>query len=249
MDRGEVVHYDESWVFHLIREAAERSGHEDSWFADDIAKGVILYLKEKFQRTSIGIEEFFTKIERTLRAVGFPDIAGNLEQSPPPARLCLSRLAEDAGAGFELMFFQLLGERVAAVRESGARTLHCSELRPAVQRINGTERWNEDCERLQTEILDFVANELLARERSAERLADGDVKIRWKSRTSKRPPRACSWARKVERLESVPPCPAPPRACSWEAKVSSYSTGGWFIWMKISFFIFRVGSAANGSAR
>ncbi len=161
MDRGEVVHYDESWVFHLIREAAERSGHEDSWFADDIAKGVILYLKEKFQRTSIGIEEFFTKIERTLHAVGFPDIAGNLEQSPPPAQLSLIRLAEEAGHGFELMFFQLLGERVAGVRDSGARRLHCTELQPAVRRITGVERWNEDCDRLQTEILDFVASELL----------------------------------------------------------------------------------------
>ena len=102
----EVLHYEESWVHDVIQEAAQRSGHGDSWFAEDIAKGVILYLKERFQKTSIGIDELFMKIERTLRAVGFSDIAGNLEHQTPPARICLNAMAEDAGEGFELRFFQ-----------------------------------------------------------------------------------------------------------------------------------------------
>lgn len=171
INRGEVVHYDESWVFDLIRDAAERSGHEDSWFADDIAKGVVLYLKEKFHQTSIGIEELFTKIERTLRAVGFPDIAGNLQQSPPPARLSLASVAEDAGEGFELLFFQLLGNRLASVRELGARRLHCSELKYAVQRINGTDRWNADCDSLQSEILDYMTLELMRDDYADDRVS------------------------------------------------------------------------------
>ncbi len=161
IERGEVVHYEESWVFDVIRDAAYRSGHEDSWFADDIAKGVILYLKEKFHQTSIGIDELFLKIERTLQAVGFPDVAGNLEQSAPPARLSLATVAEDSGSGFELLFFQLLAKRIASIRQLGTRRLHCSELRHAVQHISGAKRWNGTCDQLQNEILEFMAQEMM----------------------------------------------------------------------------------------
>lgn len=160
LGREEVVHYEESWLKEIIKDAAERSGCGDSWFADDIAKGIVLYLKERFPANSIGIEELFEKIARTLRAVGFDHVAGHLEPFAPPARLSLSRLAEAAGPGFELRFFQLLGERIEVLRSQGTRQVHCSELRDAVSQLCSTRRWSRKCQDLQDEILDYVTTEL-----------------------------------------------------------------------------------------
>jgi len=157
INRREVVHYDEAWVVDLIRRAAEDSGLNDAWIADDIARGILLYFKERFSQASISIEEFFQKIESTLRAIGFPDVAGNLKQSVPPARLSLCRVAEEAGEGYELFFFQLLHQRLREAEDRGTTQLLCSELRPAVARLCETKHWNRRCEALQSEILDFLS--------------------------------------------------------------------------------------------
>jgi len=156
----EVVQYEESWVHDIIRDAAERSGCTDSWFTEDIAKGVILYLKKRFPGSSIDVKELFEKIDKTLRAIGFEHVAGHLEPSTPPASLSLSRLAKNAGDGYELVFFQLLSERLGNLRDMGTSRLHCSELRDAVVSLCRAKRWSPKCERLQIEILEFVANQM-----------------------------------------------------------------------------------------
>lgn len=142
----------------LIRQAAARAGLRDAWIADDIARGIVLYLKERFDHNSISIEEFFGKIEGTLRAIGFADVAGNLRKSAPPSEISLSRVAEEAGSGYELLFFQLLNERLDEARRRGTTQVFCLELREAVTRLCAAKRWNQRCEELQSEILDYLAS-------------------------------------------------------------------------------------------
>lgn len=156
----EVIHYEESWIRDVISEAAARSGSDDSWYADDIAKGITLYLKERFDHTSIGLDELFEKIGRTLCAVGFDKVAENLEPSAPPSRLSLARVAEEAGNGYELWFFHHLRRKVGVLREVGTRRLHCSELKMAVEQICRPKRWSRKCDQFQSEIVDYLAIEI-----------------------------------------------------------------------------------------
>jgi hypothetical protein len=171
INRWEVVHYEESWVLDLIRQAAARAGLRDAWIAEDIARGIVMYFKERFAHNSISIEEFFRKIDGTLRAIGFADVAGNLRKSAPPTHLSLSRMAEEAGSGYELFFFQLLGERLEEARRRGTTQVFCRELREAVTRICAAKRWNRRCEELQSEILDYLATGM------ARDSGDADVTI------------------------------------------------------------------------
>jgi hypothetical protein len=158
--RDEVIHYEESWISDIISEAAARSGSDDSWYADDIAKGVTLYLKERFSQTSIGLDELFDKIGRTLCAVGFDKVADHLKPSAPPTRLSLAHVADEAGTGFELWFFHHLGRKIDVLREVGTKRLHCSELKIAVERICQPRRWSQKCDLFQDEVLVFLALEL-----------------------------------------------------------------------------------------
>lgn len=141
----------------LIQQAAARAGLRDAWIAEDIARGIVLYFKERFTHTSISIEEFFHKIDGTLRAIGFADVAGKLRKSAPPAEVVLSRVAEEAGAGYELRFFQLLNGRLEEARRRGTTQVFCLELREAVTSLCAAKRWNRRCEELQAEILDYLA--------------------------------------------------------------------------------------------
>lgn len=160
VNRDEVIHYEESWIRDLIHEAAARSGSDDSWYAEDIAKGVTLYLKERFEQNSIGLDELFEKIGRTLCAVGFQKVAENLEPSAPPTRLSLAHIADEAGNGYELWFFHHLSRRLDVLREVGSKRLHCSELKMAVERICKPRRWSRKCEEFQDEVVTWLATEL-----------------------------------------------------------------------------------------
>ncbi len=164
MPRGEIVRYEESWFLAIIQEAAQRAGIKDVWFAEHIARGIVIYLRERFSQTSIGIEELFEKISQTLHVVGFPQIARELEPSAPPATMSLDSLAAQAGNGFELSFFQLLSEALRDARDRGSVQVHCAGLSSAVSRICQTKRWGRRCDQLRDEILTFVSNELTVRE-------------------------------------------------------------------------------------
>jgi len=159
MPRGEVIRYEESWFLDIIRDAAVRAGIEDPWFAEHIAQGIVLYLRKRFSQNSIGLEELFGKISQTLQAVGFPHIARNLAPSAPPASMCLDALAEQAGNGYELCFFQLLGAALRDARERGSVHLQCAGLHGAVNRLCRTKRWGRRCDSLREEILAFVSTE------------------------------------------------------------------------------------------
>lgn len=164
MPRGEVVRYEESWFLNIIEEAARRAGIKDVWFAEHIARGIVIYLRERFPQSSIGIEELFQKISQTLHVVGFPQIARELEPSAPPAVTSLESLASQAGNAFELSFFQLLGAALRDARARGSVQIHCAGLSPAVTRLCQAKRWGRRCEVLRDEILAFVASELAGSE-------------------------------------------------------------------------------------
>ncbi|MEO0446512.1 MAG: hypothetical protein AAF191_10605 [Verrucomicrobiota bacterium] len=160
LNRREVVHYEESWILDLIQQAALRAGVEKPLFVEDIARGIVIYLKERFLDNSIAIEDFFRKIERTLCAIGFEEVAGKLEVTSPPSRLSLVQVAEEAGDAYELAFFQTLTEKLRKAKAQGVTEVHCSELKDAVSRLCGSKQWNAKCEALRGEILGFLANEV-----------------------------------------------------------------------------------------
>ena len=101
----EVVSYEARWLSDEITKAANKAGHQDWFFAPDITRAVIEYLKNRFPKNTITVEELFNKIETALAFMGCEDIARTLEIGPPPVRISLMDIAIDAGSGFELEFF------------------------------------------------------------------------------------------------------------------------------------------------
>ena len=92
----EVVHYEQDWLAEAISRAALEAGHEKWWFAEDVAKGMVIYLQKRFRGTSITLEELFDKIGKTLTTIGFEDVADKLVPTPPPLRITKMPSASDS---------------------------------------------------------------------------------------------------------------------------------------------------------
>jgi len=156
----EVVSYEARWLSDEISKAADKAGHPDWFFAGDITRAVIEYLRHRFPKNIITIEELYKKIEVALSHMGCDDIASRLEILPPPVRISLLDIARDAGSGFELEFFRLLRQRLAQCERSGTSQIMCYGLRKAVKDLCCAGRWNSACEKLTEEINDFITFEL-----------------------------------------------------------------------------------------
>ena len=163
----EVVSYEARWLSDEITKAATKAGHEDWFFAGDITRAVIEYLKNRFPKNTITIEELYKKIEAALSFMGCDDIARTLDIGPPPVRISLMEIANEAGSGFELEFFRILREKLIDTEKSGTTQIMCCELRKAVKHLCGAGRWNSACAELTEEINDYIISEL-ARTRHGE---------------------------------------------------------------------------------
>ncbi len=155
----ELTTYEGAWIAKCIRAAAARAGHEDWWIAEDIARGVLVYLEQRFPATAITIQELEDKICRTLAKIGFDDVAAHVSVDPPLIRVNLSDLARQSD-GIELVFFQLLDHRVTQLQTVGAKRVSLTATKAAIKHLRATKNWTVQCSLLEVEIEYLVRNRL-----------------------------------------------------------------------------------------
>lgn len=158
--RYDVPAYDADWVEEGIRDAAREAGHDEWFFAADITRSLMIYLRSKFPGTVITLEDLNRRLQQILDKVGFKDIGAHLCLNPPRMQVSLRDLAEEAG-GLELHFFQLLQERLEEIMELGARSITLSHTRESVKKLRAAHHWSGKCEELEREILGFLQKRLL----------------------------------------------------------------------------------------
>ncbi|MFN0129232.1 MAG: hypothetical protein ACKV19_21390 [Verrucomicrobiales bacterium] len=153
--RHEVSHYEEHWLEGVLREAAREAGHEGWWPAGDVARGVLQYLRERFEENIITLQDLFQRVSQTLRHIGFPEIASAVRPEPPPLDLCLLELAREA-EGLELGFLPALMRELGELRLTGAARFELVNLRPAVLCLRGESEWTAGCRELEQEIVELT---------------------------------------------------------------------------------------------
>ena len=79
-----------------------------------------------------------------------------LDTVAPPFEVCLSELAEEAGPGYELAFFQLLKERIQPALCEGAASLDIYGLHTCVRHLQSVKTWSRGCSLLRNEIVNFL---------------------------------------------------------------------------------------------
>lgn len=167
----EVASFDDDWLVDAISKAAAKAGHEDWFFAKDITRAVVKYLRHRHQRNSITVEELYHKIENVLHYLGCGDIAQSLEIGPPPMVVSLKAIARDSAAGDKGEFFGSLAEHIGDFESSPVDLLVFDQIRSATKRLCEVTRWTPECEAMVGEIVGFINAEV------GGRCGERDVRI------------------------------------------------------------------------
>ncbi len=152
---GQVAACDPDWLQTTLRGTA-RSANVPDFFADDIVRGVVYFLRNSYRGTVIAVETLFDKIRASLNDVGLNEMSAKLATTPPPISISLTDIARRAGSGYELMFYQILARRFQTAADRGIEHLYCYGLRKCVKHLTGAKNWSPRCERLRREIEDFL---------------------------------------------------------------------------------------------
>src|SRR5688572_21289225 len=94
--RYELMAYEADWLEEAIKEAAEAAGHENWWFASDITRSVMMFLRNNYAGTSVTLEYLNRRIRQVLQQVGFQDISNHVNLTPPQVNLSLHDMAVEA---------------------------------------------------------------------------------------------------------------------------------------------------------
>ncbi len=152
----QVIGYETGWIDHALERAAIAADREDFPFIDEIRDGVLHYMEHRCALRVLPIEDLFARMRGMLRKIGCLAIAQNLEPLAPPMTVSLKKIAQDAGNGFELVFFCLLSEDLNHLREYGVENVRFQHAEEAAMILRGKESPTKACRQLTQEIEAFL---------------------------------------------------------------------------------------------
>ncbi len=155
MPSGESVPFSADMISVELGDGAD--GLFDQDFVEHAAASVFHYFKNHLGRETVSMAEFASAFERVLHELGLKSDTGRLTvTSVGKAAKDLRLLAQEAGAGCELVFFPRLR---ASVREQAHRSpqlIRFHGLRGCVKRLLGAQRWSPRCEQFRDQIVEFL---------------------------------------------------------------------------------------------
>lgn len=146
----------QEWLCFCLFRAAEKAGYRRWWLAEHVAASVLCYLSRTYEGNVVTTAELCQMVQSALQAIGYAEVALRLEVMAPPFELSLRELAEEAGPGYELAFFQLLKERIQPAFCDHASSLDIHGLQSCVRHLQSVKTWSRECSQLRNEIVNFV---------------------------------------------------------------------------------------------
>lgn len=157
LTNGRIVVFEREWLCRALGVAANRAGYPKWWLADHVAKSVQMWLEQVGETTPTVPVALLTRAVRgALQVIGYAEVGERFEAVAPFSRISLVELAEDAGDGFELAFFNELGGRLREVIELGGSYCELHGIEPCVKTLKRKRAWGRECAALQAEIVNFA---------------------------------------------------------------------------------------------
>jgi hypothetical protein len=129
----------------------------DSDLIRDAANAVLHYFKTDLGKTHVTVAEFSAALQRVLMGLGF-NVTSSEPAGPaiPVAVADLRDLASANGDSFELGFFITLREELRRQLTASPAVVRFEGLHGCVKQILGAKRWNDRCQKLSDQIVDYL---------------------------------------------------------------------------------------------
>src|SRR5437773_12183230 len=161
-DSGQLFEFNRDWLYAAITRAADEAGYPSWWLTEHVTKSIAFYLHLRNDENVVAFSQLAQTVRYVLEAIGYKEIGPHFVPSPPPISISLVDIAHEAGAGYELAFFDLLEKRINALIETGANNLQLCSLQSCVKHLRGVKMWTRACDALREEIVCFVREKLIA---------------------------------------------------------------------------------------
>ena len=159
-DSGQLFEFDREWLHAAITRAADEAGYPSWWLTDHVTESIAFYLRLRTDESVVAFSQLSQTVRYVLKVIGYKEIIPHFTPSPPPITIPLIDIAVQAGAAYELAFFDLLEKRIQSLIEAGAENFRVCSLQPCVKHLRGVKVWTRACDVLRAEIVCFVREKL-----------------------------------------------------------------------------------------
>jgi hypothetical protein len=151
---GRVLPLDLSDLVHeLAAQAAPEAVPIEPWMIENVVHSILHYIKNDLGKEVVTLQDFIDLSQ---------DILARFAAPPQDGPVCdLFHLAQRAGPGFELRFYDMLRERITELAEKGADSYAFIGFRPCVKFLAGRRRWRVRCRTVSEELLRFIRETVL----------------------------------------------------------------------------------------
>lgn len=162
LNGGRVVAFQSTWIARALVRAAMKAGYQKWWLAGYVTETVAQYLATHYEGTAVSVPRLAELLCNVLQVIGYGEVAPHLELGVPGERLDLLDVLKEAGEGYELAFFNRLGDRLRKLIDAGTTDVDLVGLAPCVKKLRSRKSWSRGCDDLQEEIVSFVRTQTLA---------------------------------------------------------------------------------------
>jgi hypothetical protein len=159
-DSGQLFEFNQDWLHAAIKRAADQAGYPRWWLTDHVTESIAFYLRLRNDESVVPFDQLSQTVHYVLKVIGYKEIIPYFVPSPPPVSFSLLEVAKEAGAGYELAFFDGLEKRIGALLTARVDSLHLCDLQACVKHLRGTKTWTRACDALREEVIYFVRERL-----------------------------------------------------------------------------------------
>jgi hypothetical protein len=157
---GQVFAFESEWLVRSLVQAASRAGYAKWWLASHVARSVTDYLQEQEELNVLPVDRLVHAVQSVLQVIGYAEVGRHFVPAPPRVQVSLVELAREAGSGYELAFFDLLGRRIQELCQEKNSCFELMGLEPCVKLLCSRKSWSRDCEVLRTDIVSFAREQI-----------------------------------------------------------------------------------------
>ncbi|MEQ1859917.1 MAG: hypothetical protein ABMA13_08275 [Chthoniobacteraceae bacterium] len=169
IDTGEAIPFEPEWLMCSLTRAARRAGLPQWWLAPHVTASVTEFLRADHDAPMIEATRLEQAVQTVLQVIGYAEVGRHFIVGRPVVAISLVDLVREAGTGYELAFFELLGRRLADALATRTPHFQLTGLWRCVKLLSARKAWSRDCEALQSEIVAF------ARTQTEHAVAEQDV--------------------------------------------------------------------------
>ena len=153
---GTTAPFEHDWLLRALSTAARKAGYPQWWLAEHVAASVTEFLRTQTETPILPVEGLTRSVRQVLQVIGYAEVGRHFEAGRPVVKISLVELAQAAGAGYELAFFDLLGRRLGEVMRNEGGCFELFGLLRCVRMLRGKKTWSRDCDTLRDEIVSFT---------------------------------------------------------------------------------------------